>query len=439
MIEKAVKKARGGVNIPHYKNTKELSAVRMPAPKTVVIPMQQCIGAPCVPIVKIGDSVKVGQKIGDSDKFISAPVHASVSGVVKSVGEIKLAGGQIAQAVTIESDGKMELFEDIKPPKVETVQDLCTAVRESGAVGLGGAGFPTHVKFNIPKGKQIHTLIVNAAECEPYITVDYREAMDNSWDVLSGVYTLSEILNIKNVVIAVEDNKPDAIKMLKTIAKKSDTPQRRTSVMTLKSRYPQGAEKLMVYSATGQKVPEGKLPSDVGCIVINIATVAFISRYLKTGKPLVSRSLTLDGTAFNRPMNVRVPIGTRIKEIIDFAGGLKNEPQKIIFGGPMMGVAIFDLDAPICKQNNAILAFLKVDVKKERACIKCGKCVKACPMSLVPSFIKKACQQKDIEKLKKLGIQVCMECGCCAYSCPSGIPLVQYMRLSKQYLREDKK
>ncbi len=438
MIEKAVQKARGGVNAPHKKNTKDLSAVKMPAPDSVVIPMQQCIGAPCTPLVKVGDTVKVGQKIGDSDKFISAPVHSSVSGIVKAVGEIKLAGGQVTQAVTIESDGKMELFEGIKPPKVETVQELCAAVRESGVVGLGGAGFPTHVKLNIPEGKKIDTLIVNAAECEPYITVDYREAMDNSWDVVSGVYVLSELLKIENVVIAVEDNKPEAIKILKSIAKSSDTPKRNTSVMTLKSRYPQGAEKMMVLSATGRKVPEGKLPSDVGCIVINIATVAFIARYLKTGKPLVSRSLTVDGSAVNKPMNVRVPIGTRIQEIIDFAGGLKDDAQKVILGGPMMGGAIFDLDAPICKQNNAVLAFLKADIKKERPCIKCGKCVEACPMGLVPSFIKKACQQKDTDKLKKLGIQVCMECGCCSFSCPSGIPLVQYMKLSKQILREEK-
>ncbi|MBE7092214.1 MAG: electron transport complex subunit RsxC [Clostridiales bacterium] len=439
MILKAKKQASGGVMVPHHKNTKDLSAQRIPTPKTVVIPLLQNIGAPCEPIVKVGDQVFVGQKIGDSDKYISAPVHSSVSGTVKSIGEIKTASGLITKAIAIESDGNMTLFNDIHPPVVETVQDLCKAVRESGVVGLGGAGFPTHVKFNIPEDKKIDTLIINAAECEPYITVDYREAIDNSWDVLSGVYTISEILNIENVVIAVEDNKPQAIKILKTIAKKSDTQARKTSVMALKSKYPQGAEKMMVLSATGRTVPEGKLPSDVGCIVINIATVAFISRYLKTGKPLVSRSLTVDGSAVKEPKNVRVPIGTRIGDVIDFCGGFKYDAEKLILGGPMMGGAIYDLDAPVCKQNNAILAFDKSDIKKERPCIKCGKCVEACPMNLVPSFIKKACEQKDAARLKKLGLMVCMECGCCAYSCPSGIPLVQYMRLSKQILREEKK
>ncbi len=439
MRETAIKTANGGVNVPHLKNTKDMPCVRMPVPKTVVIPMQQCIGAPCTPLVKVGDTVKVGQKIGDSDKFVSAPVHASVSGTVKAVTDIRLSNGNTSTAVVIESDGLMELYEGITPPKVETVEELCKAVRESGIVGLGGAGFPTHVKLNIPQGKKIDTIIINAAECEPYITVDYREAMDNSWDVLSGVYALAEILKIENVVIAVEDNKPEAIKILRSIAKKSDTDKRLTTVMTLKSKYPQGAEKMIVMSATGRRVPLGGLPADVGCIVMNIGTVAFISRYLKTGKPLVSRSLTVDGDGISEPKNVRVPIGTKISEVIDFCGGLKGEPDKILMGGPMMGVAVFDIDAPILKQNNAILVFSNKNSKKELPCIKCGKCVEACPMELVPSFLKRATDLKDTDKLKKLGIMACMECGCCSFSCPSGIPLVQHMRLAKQYLREEKK
>lgn len=439
MRETAIKTGRGGVNVPHNKNTKELSCVRIPQPKTVVIPMQQCIGAPCTPLVKVGDTVKVGQKIGDSDKFVSAPIHASVSGVVKAISDIRLSNGNLSTAITIESDGLMTLDENIKAPIVETKEELCKAVRESGVVGLGGAGFPTHVKLNVPEDKKIDTLIINAAECEPYITVDYREALDNSWDVLSGVYTLAEILKIENVVIAVEDNKPEAIKILKAVQKQSDTDQRLTTIMTLKSKYPQGAEKMIVFSATGRKVPLGGLPSDVGCIVMNIATVAFISRYLKTGKPLISRSLTIDGSAIKEPKNVRVPIGTKISEVIDFCGGFLEEPKKILMGGPMMGVAICEVDAPILKQNNAILAFKKDDVKEELPCVKCGKCVEACPMNLVPSFLKKATDLKDTDKLKKLGITACMECGCCSYSCPSGIPLVQHMRLAKQYLREEKK
>ncbi len=438
MRETAVKTAGGGINVPHRKNTKDMACIRIPEPEMVVIPMQQSIGAPCLPLVKVGDKVKVGQKIGDSDKFVSAPIHASVSGTVKAITDIRLSNGSLSTAVTILSDGLMELSEEVKPPVVENLSDLIKAVRESGIVGLGGAGFPTHVKLNVPEGKKIDTLIINAAECEPYITVDYREALDNSWDVLSGIYTISEALKIENVVIAVEDNKPEAIKILRAIQKQSDTDRRLTTVMKLKSKYPQGAEKMMVLSATGRKVPLGALPSDVGCIVMNIATVAFISRYLKTGKPLVSRSLTIDGDCVKEPKNVRVPIGTKISEVLEFCG-LTEEPDKILMGGPMMGVAISDIDAPILKQNNAILAFKKEKEKNELPCIKCGKCVDACPMNLVPSFLKKATDLKDTQKLKKLGIMACMECGCCSYSCPSGIPLVQYMRLAKQYLREEKK
>ena len=435
----AVKQARGGVKVPHHKNTKDMPVVRMAPPETVVIPMQQNIGAPCSPTVKAGDHVFVGQVIGDSDKFVSAPVHASVSGTVKGISDVRLANGTVTSAVTIQSDGLMEVDPTLTAPEVNTPEELARAVRASGAVGLGGAGFPTHVKLNIPEGKKIDTLIINAAECEPYITVDYREAIDNSWDVLSGIYTLAEILKIENVVIAVEDNKPAAIKILEEIGSKSDTEARETRIMRLKSRYPQGAEKLMVYSATGRKVPQGKLPADVGCIVINIATVAFISRYLKTGKPLVSRSLTVDGDAVREPKNVRVPIGTRIADVLEFAGGIDENTKEIILGGPMMGGDICDTDAPICKQNNAVLAFKKASDKKEYACIKCGKCVEACPMSLVPAFMKKAAQAQDTDKLKKLEVMTCMECGCCAYTCPSAIPLVQYIRLGKQVLREEKK
>ena len=437
-IFSAVAHSRGGIHVPYHKNTAQLPAKRMPAPERIVLPMAQSIGAPCEPLVKKGDKVKVGQKIGDTEKFMSAPVHASVSGTVTEVSDVRLANGMTCTGVTIESDGAMELWEGIHPPKVENREDLLAAVRESGAVGLGGAGFPTHVKLNVPKDK-VDTIIVNAAECEPYITVDYREAIDNSWDVLSGVYTLSELMEVKHVIIAVEDNKPEALRILKSIADKDNEIGNIVKLMTLRSRYPQGAEKMIIYSATGRKVPPGKLPADVGCIVMNIATVAFIARYLKTGKPLVSRSLTVDGTAIKNPQNLRVPIGTRLQDIIDFCGGFSKEPQKIIFGGPMMGVSIYELDAPLCKQNNALLVFGESRAKKETACIHCGRCAAACPMSLTPTFIKNAALLKDTKMLQKLGAPVCMECGCCAYSCPAGQPLVQYMRLAKQLLREEKK
>lgn len=438
-VLRAVKKVRGGVKVAHHKNTAELEVVRIPTPSKVVIPMQQHIGAPCEPVVKVGDEVAVGQLIGDSDKFISAPIHASVSGKVTAIGEVKLPNGSVSKAVTIESDGEMRLWEGVKPPKVETREDLIKAVRDSGLVGLGGAGFPTHVKLNFPPDKNIDTLVVNAAECEPYITVDYRECMENSWDILSGVYALKELLGFKQVIIAAEDNKPEAFKVLGKIADHDADIDDSVKLMVLESKYPQGAEKMMVQSATGRRVPPGKLPADVGCVVMNVASVAFISRYLKTGKPLVSRSLTVDGSAIAEPKNVRVPVGTDIGEIIDFCGGFKGEPCKILTGGPMMGLAIVGTDLPVLKQNNAILAFTADDavLKPETDCIRCGRCVAACPMSLMPTNIVKAAKIKDVDALKRAGVTVCMECGSCAFACPAGKPLVQHMRLAKAILREE--
>ncbi len=435
----AVRRGRGGVSVSHNKNTAEMPVERMPVPSTVVLPMQQHIGAPCTPIVKVGDIVSVGQKIGDTDKFVSAPIHASVSGKVVAVGDVKLANGMITKGVTIESDGEMRSYEGITPPGVTNKAELCAAVRESGLVGLGGAGFPTHVKLNIPDDKEIDTLIINAAECEPYITVDYRECIENAENVLKGVEILKKILGFKQVVIAIEDNKPKVFDIMKEIADRDNDKDDAIKLMTLRSRYPQGAEKMMVLSATGRKVPPGKLPADVGCVVMNVASVAFVARYIETGKPLVSRSVTVDGGAIKEPKNLRVPIGTNIQDIIDFCGGFKSEPRKIISGGPMMGLAICSTDAPICKQNNAILALddRKDLIKKERDCIRCGRCVDVCPMSLMPTLIERYARVKDTEKLKSIGVNVCMECGSCAYSCPSGRPLVQYMRLAKQVLREE--
>lgn len=430
-------KGRGGVNVAHNKHTAEMPVERMPVPSMVILPMQQHIGAPCTPVVKVGDTVSVGQLVGDSDKFVSAPIHATVSGTVKAVGDVKLANGIITKGVTIESDGEMRLYEGIKPPTVTNREELLKAVRASGLVGLGGAGFPTHVKLNYPEDKNVDTLIVNAAECEPFITVDYRECIENSRNVINGVFTLKKYLGFSQVIIAVEDNKPKAIEIFRKLIDESNDPS--IKIMALRSRYPQGAEKMMVLSATGRRVPPGKLPADVGCVVMNVASVAFIERYLETGKPLISRSLTVDGSAVRTPKNLRVPIGINIQDVIDYCGGFKEEPRKIICGGPMMGIAVCGTDAPVCKQNNAVLAFAdrKDTVKPERDCIRCGRCVEVCPMSLMPTLIERFAKVRDKDGLERSFVSVCMECGSCSYACPSGRPLVQYMRLAKQVLREE--
>ena len=430
-------RGRGGVKVPHNKNTEDCKIVRMPPPKKVILPMQQHIGAPCIPTVKVGDTVKVGQIIGDTDKFISAPIHSSVSGTVTAVSDTVLANGRLAPAVTIESDGEMAVFEEITPPVINNADDFRKAVHDSGLVGLGGAGFPSHVKFALDPNKPIDTIVVNAAECEPYITVDYRECVDNTLYIIKSLMIIKEYLNIPHAVIAVEDNKPKAIEVLQKTA--DAVGDGSIKVMALKSRYPQGAEKMIVYSATGRKIPLGKLPADIGCIVMNVTSTAFIGRYLETGKPLVSRSLTVDGSGIVNPKNVRVPLGTNLNELIEFCGGFKGDLEKVIAGGPMMGTSLTTTNVPILKSYNAVLAFTKGTSpdKPDTDCIRCGRCSQVCPMGLMPTNIMRSVKARDIDGLKDSSVIACMQCGTCAYACPAGRPLVQYLVLAKDMLRED--
>ena len=433
-------RTHGGAAVPHHKNTWDIPSSTMPPPEKVILPMQQHIGAPCIPTVKKGDHVYVGTVVGDSEAYVSAPVHASVSGTVTEITQVMLTGGQMTQAVVVESDGKMEKDPAIAaPPPITTKEELAKAARAAGLVGLGGAGFPAHVKLNVPEGKTIDTLLVNVAECEPYVTSDHREALENGRNVLEGVYHVKEILGVQRVIIAVEDNKPDVIQKLSEIA---DDPKRdpldQVRVLPLKSRYPQGAEKVLVQACTGRKVPAGKLPADVGCLVMNIGSLSFLASYMRTGMPLTLKRVTLDGSAIAHPQNVIVPVGTPIKDVVAFCGGYKAEPKKLIMGGPMMGVAITSDELPILKQNNAILAFdqREAQLRQPTACIRCGRCVAACPMHLMPTKLEQAVERQDVEALQSLDIMTCMECGCCSFSCPAGRRLVQAIRLGKNYVRK---
>ncbi len=434
-------RTHGGVHVPHRKNTASAQSVVMPVPAAVTIPMSQHIGAPCKPVVKVGDVVAVGQVIGDSDAFVSAPIHSSISGTVKKIDKITVADGSKVEAITIESDGEMRLYEGIKPPVINNLSDLLKATRESGLVGLGGAGFPAHVKLNIPPDKDVDTLIINVAECEPYITADHREVLENSWAVMSGVYALKDILGLKRVIIGVENNKPDAIKVLKTIADSEVDKYDEVRILPLKASYPYGAEKVLIKACTNRTVPMGKLPSDAGCIVMNVASIAFLAEYMKTGVPLVKKRITVDGDAIKNPQNVIVPVGTAVKDIIEFCGGYKEEPKKLIMGGPMMGAAVSDDSLFIAKQNNAILAFTEKEARLQEpsACIHCGRCVDACPMSLMPTSICQAVDQKDTKAMLDADILNCMECGCCAFVCPAKRHLVNNIRLGKQILNNEKK
>ncbi|MDX1357637.1 MAG: electron transport complex subunit RsxC [Clostridia bacterium] len=426
---KQKKRILGGVKTPHYKNTSKSETKLMPVPEKVEIPMLHHIGAPCTPTVKKGDEVMVGSLIGDSNAFVTAPIHSSVSGTVADVKKRLFPNGESVDSVIIKSDGKQTVDPSVKPPVIETKEDFLKAVRDSGLVGLGGAGFPAHVKLNPPKDKPIDYLLINAAECEPYITSDYRETIENSWNIVSGINIVMDFLNIENVIIGVEDNKPTTIKILNDIA----ATDRKITAVSLKSIYPQGAEKMLIYAITGRVVPAGGLPMDVGVIVMNVTSVSFIAKYLKTGMPLVRKRLTVDGAVIKEPSNVDVCIGTYIKDLVDFCGGFTEEPYKVLMGGPMMGLAQYTVDTPVLKQNNAILAFNKKQsmLPEQTACIKCGNCVRACPMRLMPQQLDIFAGAQDVDQLQKLNVMSCIECGSCSYVCPAKRHLVQSIRKGK--------
>ncbi|MBR5472358.1 MAG: electron transport complex subunit RsxC [Clostridia bacterium] len=430
---------RGGMHLDHQKNTSEIDSVIMPAPATVYIPMSQHIGAPANPIVKKGDAVFVGTVIGEAGGFVSAPVHSSVSGTVTDVKDLTIGNGTLQKYVIIESDGKMEKDPALKPFKVKTSADLAEAAKQCGLVGLGGAGFPTHVKLSPSKDAVIDTLVINAAECEPYITSDYRECMENFNDVIEGIYLIKEKLALQKVVICVEKNKPLAIEKLMQVAADYRDADDKVKVMKLPSKYPQGAEKVIIYSATGRKLPAGKLPSDVGCIVMNVTSVATLYRFITTGMPLTYKRITVDGTAVQEPKNVIVPIGTPIKDILDFIGVDTEEVDRILMGGPMMGNPVVSEQSVLEKRNNAILAMRDAKPQPQTACIRCGRCADTCPMGLYPAMVETALRTKNYESLNSLNTNYCMECGCCSYMCPAKRPLTQVMRTAKAEIRRQNK
>lgn len=425
------------IHVAHHKNTAQCETKRMPVPAEVCIPMSMHIGAPCKPLVAKGDTVKVGQLIGDTDAFVSAPIHSSVSGTVKSIETQRNAAGGYDQVIVIETDGKQEVCEDIEIPKADNLQEFVAAVRKSGLVGLGGASFPTHIKYNPKNIDEVDTLIVNGAECEPFITSDHRLMLEDTQDIIDGVKLVMKHLNLSKGYIGVEGNKPDAIEKLKaTIAEQGLADS--VEVVTLQTTYPQGAERVMIYEITGKTMDAGVLPADLGVILSNITSIAFVGQYFRTGMPLIEKRMTIDGSAIAEPGNVIAPLGTRIHDIVEFMGGYKAEPRKILMGGPMMGRAIFSDEMPIIKNNNAILAFDGPQslVPEETNCINCGRCHKACPFNLLPTALSEAMENKDAARLEQLKVMQCMECGSCAYVCPARRPLGFNNKLGKAILKE---
>jgi electron transport complex protein RnfC len=428
----------GKTHVPHRKHTEKMPAVRIAPPGEVEIPMSQHIGAPAVPVVKAGDKVYVGTLIGEAGGFVSANIHSSVSGTVKKIATYLLANGRNTPSVIIESDGEMTPDPSIAPPSITSFKELSDAMRTAGLVGLGGAGFPTSVKLDPGKVDKIDTLVLNGAECEPYITSDTRTMIDDAEYIVRGVKLILDLSGIPNAVIGIEKNKPECIAKLREAFACDD----RVRVDALPSTYPQGGEKILIYNTTGRVVPEGALPSDVGILIMNVTSVAFVAKYAETGMPLVEKCITVDGSAIKTPMNVIAPVGTRIGYVIDAVGGFSEEAGKVMYGGPMMGVAVYTLDAPILKNTNAIVALNKRDAKnpKNSACIHCGRCVEACPMGLNPTLFAKSMGLSNsadrAERLEIAKVNLCIECGCCSFVCPAKRPLVENNRLAKADLRE---
>ncbi|MBQ8613663.1 MAG: electron transport complex subunit RsxC [Ruminiclostridium sp.] len=422
------------VKLPHLNTAAEVQSAQIRLPERVIISMSQHGGVPCTPLVKAGDRVKTGQLIGLSDAVISAPVHASVTGTVEEITEIINVFGKRNKAVVIKTDLRQELSEEIKPPVINDRKDFINAVKMSGSVGLGGAGFPTYVKLDYPADTQVDTLVVNGAECEPYINSDYRTFMEEGEKVAAGVRLILEKLGLKQAVIGIEADKPKAIQKMTELLKNDSN----ITVMKLKSNYPQGAEKVLIYNATGRTVEAGKLPISAGCIVINCSTVAFIYDYIKTGIPLIKRRITVDGPIVNKPCNLIVPVGTPVKDVIA-AANLRKQPDRVLMGGPMMGTCIYDENTPVSKTNNAVLFFADTKKSVQTACIRCGRCVRACSMGLMPTELEHAYDARDMEKLEKLNLNLCMNCGACTYVCPAKRNISEKNQLAKLFLRESKK
>ena len=425
-----------GVHVPHRKNTQNKPVARMPIPSTVTIPMSMHIGAPATPIVNVGDIVKIGTKIAETNGFVSAPIYSSVSGKVTKINDFLLSNGTITKAVVIESDKETTIDETISAPIIDSKESLSTAILNSGIVGLGGAGFPTHVKFSVESDK-IDYLIINCAECEPYVTSDTVTMTTRANDIKIALTSICKYFNIDNVIVGIENNKKTAINSMKNMAADlSDICN--IKVKILPSLYPQGGEKVLIYNTTGRIVEMGKLPIDVGCIVVNCTTLAAIGSYLSTGVPLVEKCVTVDGGSVVNPQNVIVPIGTSLKDVFEFCGGFKTEPAKVVYGGPMMGITVPNIDQPILKNTNAILALTEKEawLPKTTACIRCGTCTNTCPLGLAPALIERAYDKGDVDELKELKVNACMECGCCSFVCPANRPLVQKNKLSKNLLKK---
>ncbi|MFB0516190.1 MAG: electron transport complex subunit RsxC [Candidatus Neomarinimicrobiota bacterium] len=427
---------RKGVHPPDYKaftNTKKIEY--LPLPEEVFIPLQQHIGAPGEPTVSPGDAVKTGQCIGRSERFVSSPVHASVTGKVKAITTLLHPAGVKVPMVHIQRTGEddWDLLPVPEDWRAAAREYLCKLIWDAGIVGLGGAAFPTHVKLSPPKEKPIDAFILNGCECEPYLTADHRAMVELTPKILTGMSIIMKILGVEQGYIGIETNKPDAIEAMQACSKGNglDAP-----VIPLRTKYPQGAEKMLIQAVLGRKVPAGGLPMDVGVIVNNVGTALAVTEAVTEGRPLIQRVVTVTGDGINEPRNVMARVGSPFSHLIDFCGGLKAETALVFMGGPMMGIAQHDLRVPVVKATSAIICTTAVKRAESLPCIRCGNCISACPMNLLPTRLARLTEMQQWEAAEELGINHCIECGSCAYVCPSHIPLVQWIRVGKYSLTQ---
>jgi len=420
---------RGGIHPYDGKDiSKDKPIVSLEAGSVLVFPLSQHIGAPAKPIVAKGDHVLRGQKIAEAGGFVSASVYSSVSGTVKAIEPRRVASGDMVMSIVIENDGQnLEVAYDV-PKDIEalTKEQILTAIREAGIVGMGGAGFPTHVKLSPKQPDKIEYVIANCAECEPYLTSDYRRMLEEPEKLVEGLKIILRLFDKAQGIIAIEDNKPDCITLLRSLTKN----ETRISVRALITKYPQGGERSLIYATTGRQINSSMLPADVGCIVNNVDTIVAVHRAVTEGKPLMERIVTVTGDAIKNPRNYKVPTGISYTEILEFAGGFAEKPEKIICGGPMMGVAIFSTDIPVTKTSTALLAFTKdaVSAMEPGPCINCGRCLEVCPGRVMPSKLADAAERFDEEAFLEMHGMECCECGCCSFICPAKRPLTQEIK-----------
>lgn len=432
---------KGGIHPYEGKELSESKPVSVLQPKgEMVFPLSQHIGAPAKPLVAKGDHVLVGQKIGEPGGFISACVISSVSGTVKALEPRMVANGAMVPSIIVENDGEYETVEGFgrdRDPKTLSKEEIRNIVKEAGIVGLGGAGFPTHVKLTPKDESAIDTIIVNGAECEPYLTSDYRMMLEESESIIKGLNVILQLFDNAKGVIGIENNKPEAIKKMTELVK--DEP--RITVCPLLTKYPQGGERSLIYAVTGRKINSSMLPADAGCIVDNVDTVISIYNAVCKTTPLIRRIITVTGDAIANPQNYSVRTGTSYKELLEASGGFKTEPEKVISGGPMMGQALFNLEIPVTKTSSALTCMTKdeVAVHAPSACIRCGRCVSVCPSHVVPQMMMDAAERSDIERFTALNGMECCECGCCTYVCPAKRPLTQAFKEMRKTVAASRK